>query len=331
MTAPDPKTVQFIRQPAKQPVQRKAIALGDLALSARLLMSWPIAWLTPQSLWPAIARHTSSLGHRLARKTMNSVAKPMRRALADAGEAKIAGLADDLRSARYEVAFQCLRGYRPGGWRPKIAVQGSEHIDDALAFGKGCVLWVSHFVFAPNVVKVGLHELGYRVSHLSRPDHGFSSTRFGIRFLNRVRTKFEDRYLAERIRFDRAHPAAALLRARKTVNANGIISFTAGAWEGSSVVESRFLSNWITLAMGPVWLARASGAALLPVFATRTGAPDRFLVQIEGPIDVGAGATEAESLEKAAQSFLLSHELRVLKDPGQWRGWSALRDRPQAG
>jgi lauroyl/myristoyl acyltransferase len=250
----------------------------------------------------------------------------MTRALAHHDGAMIAGLAADLRGARYEVAFQCLRGYRPGGWHPKITVQGRDHLEDALRIGKGCVLWVAHFVFAPNVVKVGLHELGYRVSHLSRPDHGFSSTQFGIRYLNPVRTAFEDSYLAERIVFDRAHPAAALMRARKTVARNGIVSFTAGAWEGSSVVEAGFLGNRITLAMGPVWLARTSGAVLLPVFAMRTTAPDEFAVEIDGPIDVCAASSEAECLVEAAKSFLLRHEPRLMKYPGQWRGWSSLQN-----
>ena len=76
-------------------------------------------------------------------------------------------------------------------------LQGREHLDEALGRGKGCVLWVAHFVFAPNIAKLALHDAGYKVSHLSRLDHGFSSTRFGIKWLNPVRSRFEDRLLAE--------------------------------------------------------------------------------------------------------------------------------------
>jgi hypothetical protein len=255
----------------------------------------------------------------------------MRRILGDQDGVLSAGLAADLRGARYEVAFQCLRGYRPGGWHPKIAVQGREHIDEALRLGKGCVLWVAHFVFAPNVAKIGLHDLGYRVNQLSRPDHGFSSTRFGIRCLNPVRTVFEDALLAERIVFDRSHPAPALRRAHRTVAGNGIVSFTAGAWEGSSVVEAGFLCSHITLAMGPVWLARSSGAILLPVFAMRTETPDVFVVEIDQPIEVRAAASEPECFVEATKSFLLRYEHRILKYPGQWRGWRSLHDESRAG
>jgi len=315
----------YVRRAPKAATPRRLISGADVRTGSRLIASLFVSWLLPERSWRVVARHGSGLAGLLAGKTTTAVQSRMARALGDENAA--ARLAADLRGARYEVAFECLRGYRPGGWRPKITVKGRSHLDEALARKKGCVLWVAHFVFAPNAAKMGLHRLGYKVSHLSRPDHGFSSTRLGIRWLNPVRRAFEDRYLAERIVFDRAHPAAALMRARKTVAANGIVSFTAGAWEGSSVVESPFLNSRITLALGPVWLARASGAPLLPVFAIRNQTGGAFVVEIESPIDVGGpGAEEAECMVRAATSFLQRHLPRLREHPGQWRGWSSLKD-----
>jgi lauroyl/myristoyl acyltransferase len=301
------------------------IAMSDVGTALRLAVSAVVSWSLPQAWWPAMARGLSRLGGILSGKTTAPVAARVARAFG--GDVAIAErVAAELRGGRYEVAFQCLRGYRPGGWWPKVAVEGREHIDVALASGKGCVLWIAHFVFAPNIAKMGLDRLGYRVSHLSRPDHGFSSTRFGIRCLNPVRTRFEDSHLAERIRFDRAHPARALIRARNIVAGSGVVSFTAGAWEGSAVVEADFLGSRIALALGPVWLARTSGAALLPVFAMRTQRPDTFLVEIGSPIDTNADASEEQALAHATEQFLLAHETRLTRYPAQWRGWSALRD-----
>ena len=318
--------VKLVRRAPKSANARDAFTKDDAMTAARLAVSAVIAWLAPQDWWPGLARQTSWFGGKIAGKTTTAVAARITRALAHNDAAMGAELAADLRGARYEVAYQALRGYRPGGWRPKIEVVGREHLDAALAAGKGCVLWVAHFVFAPNVAKIGLHDLGYRVSHLSRPDHGFSSTEFGLRYLNPVRSAFEDRYLEGRIVFDRGHPAPALLRARKIVAKNGIVSFTAGAWEGSSVIESEFLGHRITLAMGPVWLARASGAALLPVFAFRTKSPDEFLVEIGAPIAVSSAASDEADFVEAARVFLQRQQPRILKYPGQWRGWSSLKD-----
>lgn len=318
--------VRLVRR-EKKPSTRAAFARSDAQTSIRLLGSVFIGWFVPQRWWPWIARQSSWLGGVIGGKSIAAVAARITRALQRNNPQEGLELAADLRGARYEVAFQALRGYRPGGWRPKIEIIGREHLDAALAQGKGAVLWVAHFVFAPNVAKVGLHNLGYRVNHLSRPDHGFSSTRFGLRFLNPVRRKFEDAYLESRIVFDRAHPASALLRARKIAGRNGIVSFTAGAWEGSSVVEAEFLQSRITLAMGPVWLARASGAALLPVFAMRIAAPDEFRVEIGAPILISRETAEEDCFVSATAEFLKRLEPRVLAHPGQWRGWSSLKDR----
>lgn len=326
MSAPAERDVRFVRKPLKPAKARAAITKADALTSLRLVGSLGIAWALPQAWWPFIARRASWLGGKLGGKSTAAVAARIGRALGRETDATGADLAIDLRGARYEVAFQCLRGYRPGGWRPKITVRGRERIDEALAAGQGCVLWVAHFVFAPNAAKVGLWDLGYRVSHLSRPDHGFSSTRYGLKVLNPIRSAFEDAHLAGRITFDRARPAAALLRARKIVDRNGVVSFTAGAWEGASVTEAGFLGSRMTLAMGPVWLARASGARLLPVFAVRSRAPDEFLVEIGEPIPVSADLPEDQAMVAATADFLRQLEPRVLAHPGQWRGWSSLED-----
>jgi lauroyl/myristoyl acyltransferase len=321
-----PYDVAYVRRTAKKAIARPAMSWADIAIAVRLAASVPAAWLLPQSAWPSVARGASWLGAKLTGKTTAVVSSRMKRAFGRPTDELSDRLAGDLRGARYEVAFQCLRHYRPGGWHPKVTLEGRGHLDEALRRGRGCVLWVAHFVFAPNIVKLALHDAGFRVSHLSRPDHGFSSTRFGIRTLNPVRSRFEDALLAERIVFDRTHPAPALLRARKTVARNGIVSFTAGAWEGASVVEARFLGSRIALAQGPVWLARATGAVLLPVFGARIRAPDEFTVEVGEPIDVNAAPSERESLVEATRTFLQRHEPYVQKCPGQWRGWSSLQD-----
>lgn len=326
MGAGETADIKLVRRPAKAAAPRAAFSLADGRTALRLAASLAVAWLLPQRWWPEIARASSGIAGALAGKSITKVAERIACAQGTNDAASSLRLAAELRGARYEVAFQCLRGYRPGGWKPKVTVKGREHLDRALQEGKGSVLWVAHFVFAPNVAKIGLHDLGYRVTHLSRPDHGFSSTRFGLRYLNPLRSAFEDRYLAGRIVFDRAHPAAALLRARKLVAQNGIVSFTAGAWEGASVVEADAFGARMTLAMGPVWLARAAGATLLPVFAFRTRAPQEFAIEIGAPIEVTKPPSEAEAFVEGARTYLARLQPFVTDYPGQWRGWSSLRD-----
>ena len=102
------------------------------------------------------------------------------------------------RQHNYWELLELLREHAPWGWKVEISVVGREHIDEALAAGRGAVLWYCPFTHADVVFKRGLHEAGYRVNHLSAATHGFSDTRFGVAVLNPIKTGVESRYLKER-------------------------------------------------------------------------------------------------------------------------------------
>ena len=77
-----------------------------------------------------------------------------------------------------------LRSYRPGGWCPQLRLEGQGHLDRALARGRGAILWVAPTVFQWLPGKRTMFEAGYRLHHLSSPEHGFSSrSRFGRTWL----------------------------------------------------------------------------------------------------------------------------------------------------
>ena len=235
-------------------------------------------------------------------------------------------IATSVAAARYEMALQVLRGFRPGGWNPKIDVEGRETLERALARGRGAILWTAHFVFAPNVVKMALHAMGHPMTHLSRPEHGFSKTRFGIKALNPLRVRFENRYLEQRLVLDKTQPGGTLRGAREALSRNGVVSTTAGAWEGSRVVEANFLAGRIRLACGPVWLAKQTGAAIIPAIGVKTPGSGDFLVKLLDPIELPAMADEAELNERVVADFLAAQAPAILAYPDQWRGWSSLGD-----
>ena len=115
-----------------------------------------------------------------------------------------------------------------------------------------------------------------------------------------------------------------MLAMRDFLAENGVVTMTAGAWEGSRIIEAPFLGGIIRLAAGPVRVARESGAGLLPVFGVKTSQSDEFLVQVGEPIELPAGAGADEAARVAARGFLTALAPMVLKYPEQWRGWSAL-------
>jgi len=211
--------------------------------------------------------------------------------------------------------MQGFREYRPGGWNPEIQVVGAAYIEAALARGCGVVLWINMFAYSDLVTKKGLHEAGYRISHLSRPHHGLSRTRFGIRFLNPVWTRVENRYLAERVTIHDDEPASALATLRARLKENRIVSITVGD-QARRTVEASIMGTTARVATGPLHLARSMNAVLIPVFTVMrdTGT---LVVNVERPLMTGDD-DQAESYESVAQRHARMLEHYLQQFPGQW-------------
>ena len=168
-------------------------------------------------------------------------------------------------ATRTEHHVQIVREFA-FGWDAPLFLHGSENLQTALQGGRGAILWIAHFSFNALATKKALHSAGFVAYHLSRPEHGFSKSRFGIRFLNPIRVRAERRYLRDRIIIERTMPGRSLLHARKHLAANEIISITAGAWEGAQTATVSIVGCQLELSVGAPGLAHLTGAPLLPVY-----------------------------------------------------------------
>lgn len=211
-------------------------------------------------------------------------------------------------------------------WRPKYSVSGKHHLDEAIADGKGVVLWVAHFSFASLITKMALDREGYGVIHTSRPEHGVSKSRFGIRYLNWVRVWAEDRYLAERIIHRRNHPGETKQAALAALRGNGLLSITVGAWEGRHVATGELLGAKFTVSAGAPAFAYFSGAKLLPVFTTRNDDGDSYNVMIGAPLGEGARSSLDDYITASTLELFAEHEARIREAPNQWRSWNKLKE-----
>jgi KDO2-lipid IV(A) lauroyltransferase len=200
-----------------------------------------------------------------------------------------------------------------------LEVVGAEHVSAALAKGRGILFWAGNFSFNDLVTKMAWHRLGLAVSHFSRPIHGFSTTKFGVRYLNAVRRGIEDRYLGERLMAEVQETRVATQRMGECLAANGVVSFTVGN-RGHRTETANFLGGHITLATGPLALARRTGATVLPVYTLRL-APKSFEITIGAPLRVPEDAGGKPDYAAAVQAYADSLAVFVLRDPGQWRGW----------
>jgi lauroyl/myristoyl acyltransferase len=301
------------------------IEAGDLRLAATLPFYAAIAWTIPERHWTALIRRG------FAPIDMKGPLQAISRGIAVSGlEAKLAIdgqlIARELNANRLESYLQYLRDYRPGGWRGEFHVENEETLRQAARAGRGVILWVGHFVFNGLPLKKALHLAGYRVSHLSRPEHGFSSSRFAISVLNPLRSRIECRYLARRIIIERGGEHRAVREARRLLRDGGIVSITAGHWEGRQIAWAPIGQAELPLAVGAPGLAQAAGAALLPVFIVRDLARggSSFRIVIGDRIECDGERDRDQAVRSAVADFARQLTPYVVSHPGQWRGWKYL-------
>jgi len=289
----------------------------------------PVAWCLPErrAWWPVSRLLSRAIAD--GRPGVTDIRKEMlRRALgARASAYDLDQLRLDVMATYMEERLEILRAYRPGGWRPRIVLEGRAHLDAAIAAGRGAVLWQSPFSYADLVTKMALAEAGVPVSHLSAFSRGFSPnscwtwtrSRFGMKVLSPLRTRIEDRYLRERVVMPPDGGLAYMRTLDQRLRAGGVVSIRAGD-VGQRTLDLPFLEGTLRLATGPASLALGSGATLLPVCCIRRG-PGDFVVAIEPALEAAAGRARRDATDDLVRAFAARLEAWVLRQPYMWSGW----------
>ena len=146
-----------------------------------------------------------------------------------------------------------------------------------------------------------------------------SATRFGVRWLNPIQTRVEDRYLSARVMLSPGNPNAALKTLATRLGENGVATVTVHRNAKRPAVVP-FLDGELVLAPGAPLLAHRTEAALIPVFAFRDATGDHA-VTFEPPLDVPQGLPKGQVTQSVGRQYAARLEPYVLEHPGQWRGW----------
>ena len=304
-----------LRENAPLPVSRK-----DLTFLAGLPFLALTSWLTDETAWHAIARKAADYSGGILSRDPETI---MARVSEVVGNRALtlppSKISHELVANQTQTSIQVLRDHLPSRWRPSIEVIGEQHLKAALSRGNGAILWDSHFYFAGLVTKIGLHSIGYGLHHLSRREHGFSSTWFGMKFLNPIRTSVERRYIRERLVMPVDDPGSALGVLDERLKQNAVVSITVRGW-ARQPVKAPFLDGWLAVAPGAPVLAWKTGARLIPVFTVR---PEigRYRIVLGSPIDVRRDRSREEAVSLAAAEYTKRLERFVLDYPGQWIDW----------
>ena len=219
-------------------------------------------------------------------------------------------------------------GARP--LRRLVEIRGREHLEAALAAGKGAILCTGHF---------GSYDSGFSVLHAS----GFPVTTIGRWWykyeagLSSAERRFWDRVYARPVRRHRQRPniepwpgrpevaalAAAALRANEVVT----IAIDAPPLDSdrARAVEVPFLGRRAGLLPGAVALAQMTGAPLLMGFLYRAADYRHQVLEISAPVPV-EGETATAFGRCAAE---VSAAIR--RSPAHWEFWANTGDLADLG
>ena len=298
----------------------KLVELKDVVKLHGLAFLLAVSWMTPQGMWPRVCTILSAVNAFRLSPDSGSTIEYIRHTLGN----RIRGGSPKAIFARLvheDLLFllQLLRAHRSDGWEPRIRFVGRQHVEEGLRRGSGVVLWISHFVHSAVATKAAFKQAGFSVGHLSSPGHGFSSSRFGMRMLNPLQTRIEDRYIRERIMLSLGGPVGAIRHMRRRLSENGIVSISVRT-TAQKPISVPFFDGSMRLASGAPDLAYATEACLLPVFTIRQG-PGEFDVIVEAPLDLNSARSRKQSTDSAMRQYSGLLESHVEKYPGQWLGW----------
>jgi lauroyl/myristoyl acyltransferase len=293
------------------------MALDDIRETVKLTGTTLVSWLLPIDEFSATARKIRRMrgeqadgSHRINLIVTRVLSEYISRQRADEIDV-------DWRARILEARMQILALHRPGrSWRPKIQMHGLEHLEAALAAKSGVLLWVSDFVYSSLITKMAFCQAGYGVSHLTRPQHGFSDTPYGVSVLNPLWTKIEDRFIAERITINKENADKVFDVLGSRLAANRVVSITVGNW-ARRTLDLPFFKGTIRLATGPAYLSQAYHAPLLPVFTFRSHSGE-YHVSIGSALD---GQTSRGDYAQTIGAYVKDLEKYVLRHPDQWNGW----------
>jgi len=188
--------------------------------------------------------------------------------------------------------------------RERIRLEGWEHLNAALAEGRGVVLVLPHIgtweLFGAAIVDAGykLHSF-----YMAQKENELGAAIDDLR-------RFSGIVLHDRDR--------GLVRALRALKQGEILGMLADQDGGNHGVYLDFLGHWISLPAGPANWSLKTGAAVIPIHCLRQGLSGRFVGRFLPPFPAAPGATHTERVLTRTQALARWMEDLILRHPEQY-------------
>ncbi len=185
--------------------------------------------------------------------------------------------------------------------------QGRQHIDEALARGKGAVLLTAHLGHW-EIGGLGLRAMGYPVNVVALKHN----TTFTNALINVMRMRHGIRVIEVE---ESAYGAIELIKA---LNRNEVVAVLGDRVFAADRSEfTIFFNRPVQLPVGPVLLAMAARAPIVPAFSIME-APGRYRGIVESPLKLKYGPNRREALQHNLRQVAEVFEKYIRRFPDQW-------------
>jgi KDO2-lipid IV(A) lauroyltransferase len=216
--------------------------------------------------------------------------------------------------------------------RRLVEIRGREHLEAALAGGKGAILCSAHFGSYDCAFSL-LGAIGFPVTTIGRWQHNYTAG------LSSAERRFWDLVYARRVRHHQHRPniepwtgrVAVAAQAAAVLRANEVLTIAIDAppleKDLARTVEVPFLGSRARLLPGAVSLAQLTGAPLLMGFMYRTADFRHQVLEISPPVQCPAGEHVATAFARCAAEVSAA----IRSSPAHWVYWASKGDLANLG
>jgi KDO2-lipid IV(A) lauroyltransferase len=205
-----------------------------------------------------------------------------------------------------------------------VECRGIEHLDAALARGKGVMLLFGHFG-ANQMIMPAVGYRGYAMSQMSAP-----ATVWAEKLPNRTFSAMEKESHQLRWNHELSLPVrhinifGSLKEVFACLKRNEILGVAVDGGGGSHRVAVPFLGRQALISKGAAQIAMRTGCTVLPTFMVRGGSGKNTMI-IEPPLDVRRGADADTLAGQNLRLFMERFETYVIRHPSHYLPFLTLR------
>ena len=205
-------------------------------------------------------------------------------------------------------------------------LRGLDHLKNALAKGRGVILWESHSFGKRALAKRVLHQNGFSVCQIHAQNHleGFRNSESWIA-KNAIQPFFEnlEKPFVKEILYLTTGDISFNRTLLKRLKRNAILCIAADGRQGHKFIPVWFLGHSVLFSTGMISLAKLSTATILPLFCVQQ-ATEKATVIIEAPIEIEANGDRESGLERSVKQYAGVLESYIRRYPEQYLSWHPL-------